>query len=627
MERQNPFIRIVLAVALCMLLLQAFSQDQTIGINTDAPNGNAVLHLHAPNGDQGLLVPTLSASQRGAMALAAADNGLLVFDTDENLFYYWHAPSWIALSVSDDQQLTLDGNILRIDNGNEVDLGVIVPSIDMVATEIAYDSDSSLLTAQNVQDAIDELDDRVGKGEAVDIAYSGVESGLGSADVQSAIDEMYGMIYDETSLVDIPGGNLDFNSENASFAASNVQEAIEILDDAVLELKSNDLFTVDADSNHLMGYVADLPIGMNNIVIANGTDLRTEPGSMNIIMGYGARTNTNNVAGLAIGPGTFVSGNRGIAMGVGASVTGGVENAMAFGTETVAALSNTIVFGDGINSPLYRFGVNTQLPLATFQVGENLGFFHYNGSNDQGPIVGEIIGNNVYASESKLISRTGGVSSGIVFLEEDGVKMFAVDATSNDHQVLDLNNDVVPTLFAGRDTVRAFGSMRIANTVQIGSHDTSSGTAVGGGTMQYHQGNNEFLVHNGTEWLRVVTESASGLATAPTVTLVPGSGVLAGLPDTPFFPLESGLSTSSLRSLEAGDPGQQVVLTNSGTVANGTDSFLIEIIDWDSIGGHNLDIQGSGDPNSVILPAGSSITFIYDNVLGRWVEVSRSINK
>ncbi len=66
----------------------AFSQ---VGINTDAPNSRAVLDLQSPTNDQGLLVPRLSTSQRISQAftsrLTPSENGLLIFDTDDRLFY------------------------------------------------------------------------------------------------------------------------------------------------------------------------------------------------------------------------------------------------------------------------------------------------------------------------------------------------------------------------------------------------------------------------------------------------------------------------------------------------------------------------------------------------------------
>ena len=86
-----------------LLLILPFSANSQVGINTDLPNSRAVLDLHSPTNDQGLLVPRLSTSQRTAQAftsrLTEAENGLLVFDTDERLFYYWMDLGWKAVDA------------------------------------------------------------------------------------------------------------------------------------------------------------------------------------------------------------------------------------------------------------------------------------------------------------------------------------------------------------------------------------------------------------------------------------------------------------------------------------------------------------------------------------------------
>ena len=102
--------------------LNCFSQEFSAGINVDSPNPNAVLHLVSPNGNQGLLIPTLTTAQRTAMVLSTAENGLLVYDLSEGFFYYWLAPSWIRLLVSEGQTLSISGTDLTISSGNTVDL-------------------------------------------------------------------------------------------------------------------------------------------------------------------------------------------------------------------------------------------------------------------------------------------------------------------------------------------------------------------------------------------------------------------------------------------------------------------------------------------------------------------------
>ena len=86
-----------------MFLLFAIPMRAQVGIGTEQPNTRAVLDLRSPSNNQGFLAPRLSSAQRTASAfmnnLTAAENGLLVFDTDDLLFYYWMYPAWKALEA------------------------------------------------------------------------------------------------------------------------------------------------------------------------------------------------------------------------------------------------------------------------------------------------------------------------------------------------------------------------------------------------------------------------------------------------------------------------------------------------------------------------------------------------
>lgn len=70
----------------------------TVGMGTDTPTSHAVLELSATQGNQGFLAPRLTKSQRTASSfiqqLTSAENGLLVFDTDEGQFFYWYNGEW-----------------------------------------------------------------------------------------------------------------------------------------------------------------------------------------------------------------------------------------------------------------------------------------------------------------------------------------------------------------------------------------------------------------------------------------------------------------------------------------------------------------------------------------------------
>lgn len=131
----------------CIVVSAAVAQAQnSVGIGVATPNKNAVLELISPNHNQGLLIPKLTTPQRTAAAfvnaLSAKENGLMVFDSDENKFYYWELNAWKPIGVTQlasgtginilngivstiPQDLTLTGNTLKITqnaNATPIDL-------------------------------------------------------------------------------------------------------------------------------------------------------------------------------------------------------------------------------------------------------------------------------------------------------------------------------------------------------------------------------------------------------------------------------------------------------------------------------------------------------------------------
>lgn len=90
-------------ISLIVVLLLSFNSmySQSVGINTNTPNPKAVLdlvpHLSQP---QGVLLPRLSTSERLSMnaTLTIAEKSLLVFDTDEENFFWWNGSLWKNLS-------------------------------------------------------------------------------------------------------------------------------------------------------------------------------------------------------------------------------------------------------------------------------------------------------------------------------------------------------------------------------------------------------------------------------------------------------------------------------------------------------------------------------------------------
>jgi cell division protein FtsB len=94
--------------------------QNSVGIGIVNPNKNAVLELVSTGNNQGLLVPKLTTAQRTAAAfissLSASENGLLIFDKDENKFYFWQSNQWqplkTGLELTAGNGITIAGNTI-----------------------------------------------------------------------------------------------------------------------------------------------------------------------------------------------------------------------------------------------------------------------------------------------------------------------------------------------------------------------------------------------------------------------------------------------------------------------------------------------------------------------------------
>jgi len=77
----------------CLLLvlllgpLSTVNAQDNVGIGTLSPSSDAILDLFSNN--KGFLAPRVTSAERAT--IPANSSGLLVFDTDENKFFYWNS--------------------------------------------------------------------------------------------------------------------------------------------------------------------------------------------------------------------------------------------------------------------------------------------------------------------------------------------------------------------------------------------------------------------------------------------------------------------------------------------------------------------------------------------------------
>jgi hypothetical protein len=94
--------------------------QSNVGIGTITPNAKAALEVVSPGNNQGILIPRLTAVQRLAIPVAAAERSLLVYDTDSAGYMYWDGGAWKLLASSSS---TVSANNGLTKTGTNIGLG------------------------------------------------------------------------------------------------------------------------------------------------------------------------------------------------------------------------------------------------------------------------------------------------------------------------------------------------------------------------------------------------------------------------------------------------------------------------------------------------------------------------
>ncbi len=335
MERFFPTFRKTLVLSLCLIVVEAFSQEFSAGINTESPNPNAVLHLVSPNGNQGLMLPKLTNGQRSAMALTQNDNGLLVYDADDNVMYYWLNTGWRRFSTRDELVLELVNNQLSIQNGNAIDLSDYLDNTDdQTANEVAFDNTNTNYTSTTVQGALGEIysilvgADLTDDQTAGDVPYDNATSGLAASDLQGAVDEISANmtaagLTDDQQAVEVP-----YDNATSGLVAADVQGAIDelasggIADGSAERTDLISLSGVPANSTHFGTAFTGTTIGNNASIFGALQQLETAVESMDPT----ATADLNTLTGVPANSTHFGTTFTGTTIGNNATVASALQN-------------------------------------------------------------------------------------------------------------------------------------------------------------------------------------------------------------------------------------------------------------------------------------------------------------
>ena len=163
---RNILIRFTISAFFLFSFFPLWAQQQGVGIGTSNPNPNAILDIVTPARNKGVLVPRLTTSERNSMsgALSSTDNGLLVYDSTLNGFYFWNGSSWNSVTVT--QDLELVGNTLRITNNasaTDIDLSSLIgtntdeQTLSLAGTDLSI-TGGNTVDLSPLQDGVDDAD-------------------------------------------------------------------------------------------------------------------------------------------------------------------------------------------------------------------------------------------------------------------------------------------------------------------------------------------------------------------------------------------------------------------------------------------------------------------------------------
>jgi len=111
------------SVLLFLLMANIIANGQAVGIGTSTPNASAQLDITSTT--KGLLLPRMTAAQRGAIASPAA--GLMVYETTSTSIWIYNGSSWVQLASGGASPWTVSAANIYNSNAGNVGIGISTP--------------------------------------------------------------------------------------------------------------------------------------------------------------------------------------------------------------------------------------------------------------------------------------------------------------------------------------------------------------------------------------------------------------------------------------------------------------------------------------------------------------------
>jgi trimeric autotransporter adhesin len=209
----------------------------TLGIGTTKPNQNSSIDLAET--DKGFLINRVTNSERAAMVVTAVEEGMMVYDTEDDALYSWDGTAWNTTTDTDQQDLSLTGNTLSLTNdGTTVDLSAYLDNTDTQLTEAEVDAfvaNNGYLTSftEVDGDATNEIQDislvgtdlTISSGSTIDLSGIDTDTQLTEAEVDAFVanngyltsfTEVDGDATNELQDLSLTGNTLNLSSSAAT---------------------------------------------------------------------------------------------------------------------------------------------------------------------------------------------------------------------------------------------------------------------------------------------------------------------------------------------------------------------------------------------------------------------------
>ena len=559
--------------------------QNSMGVGTQSPNPNAVMELVSPSNDQGFLVPRLTTAQRTADSfitkLSENDKGLMVFDSDENKFYFWDGNGWTTIST--DSAEIIAGTGIQIDGQ-----GVISNTGDLDQTNELLDRNNTTLSGTTLS--------LVDAGGSIDIDLSPLQDGTGTDNQDLQLDGNLLTLTNDGTSVDL-APYLDNTDQQDLSLSGNV---LNLSNDPTTVDLSGYLDNTDSQSLDFVGTQLSIT-GGNTIDLSSLQDADGDP--MNEIQDLQLTGNqlsiTNNASATTIDLAPFAGTNTDEQQlnfdGTNLSITGGnIIDISSLGDDADANPGNELITGAVLNSTVLEItdaGGTTSVDLVSLQDGT--------GTDNQDL---ELSGNTLsLTNDGTTVDLSGyldntdqqtlSVGGGSLSISGGNSVELALlqDGIGTDNQDLELSGNTL-TLTNDGTPVDLSGYLDNTDEQQV-NFDGTNLSITGGNTIDISSLGDDADANPGNELI-------TGAVLNSTVLEITDAG---GITSVDLVSLQDGTGTDN-QDLELS--GNTLSLTNDGTTVDlsgyldNTDQQTL------SVGGGSLSISGGNSVELALLQDG-----------------------